>query len=644
MLFGNNNNNNNDQMDPQDLKRLFIFFVLAVMVYFSYDHFVLAPQKEALKQVRQAEAVMAQKEAKQVAAGEVTLEPLPREEVVSEGQRLMIENKQLRGSLSLTGGRIDDVALNEYFETIEKDENIHVLSPNQTEYPRYIDYGWVAAEQNTVVPNAKTQWRAFGGDKLTPETPITLAWDNGAGVRFERVISIDENYMFNIKQKVTNTSGKKITLYPYGLISQQGIPEGFQGSWLQYEGPIGYIGNSLEEIGYKDLRNDAKETREADSGWAAITEKYWLTAIIPPQGQNVKYNFGYKGTRQDKENKGRYQVDFVGSALALEPGQSGEIESHVFTGAKKYLLLNGYEKDLEIPNFDLAVNFGWFWFLSIPFFYALHFLGGLIGNVGLAIIALTILIRGSVFPLTNASYRSFAKMKKVGPHVAQLRERYGDDKQKLQEELMKLYQGEGVNPMAGCLPMLLQIPIFFALYKVLFVTIEIRHAPFFGWIQDLSAPDPTSVFNLFGLIPWDPPSMLHIGIWPCVMLVAMIMQKRLNPPPQDKLQRDMMNYFPFIITYALSRFASGLVIYWTFSAIIGVLQQIIIMRSLNVPIHLFGQSDEEERMDKAIEQGPDVHPLSEMAKDEIEDALDGDDTPPSGPIKPPKPKKSKKKK
>lgn len=638
MLF----NDNQNQMDPKELKRLFIFFVLAVCIYFTYDHFVLKPQGEAMKQAQIEQAKLAKEKAEKVAKGIITEEKiLPRDEVISTAQRIEIDNGEVFGSISVTGGRLDDIALHEYFETIEKKENVHLLSPNKTEEPRYIDYGWVSSDSKIAVPDAKTSWSILGNDKLSKDSPVTLVWDNGAGLRFERVIALDEHYMFNITQKVSNNSGADVTLYPFGLISQQGVPEDFFKSWLQHEGPIGYIGEELQEISYKNLRKDPKETIEADQGWIGMGEKYWLTALIPPQGQNIKYSFNYKGSREDKENKGRYQVDFVGSALTLTPGQSGEIESRLFSGAKKYLLLNDYEKDLNIPKFDLAVNFGWFWFLSKPFFYALHYIGLMIGNLGFAIILVTILIRGAVFPLTNTSYRSFAKMKKVTPLVADLREKHGDDKQKLQQELMLLYQREGVNPMAGCFPILFQIPIFFALYKVLFVTIEIRHAPFIGWIQDLSAPDPTSIFNLFGLIPWEPPKMLMIGIWPCVMLVAMIVQKSLNPPPADKLQADMMKVFPFIITYALSRFASGLVIYWTFSAIIGVLQQMIIMRSLNVPIHLFGQTEDE----KKVADGPAVHPLVEMVEEEVEEALfDHDDDTPPPTITPPKPKKKKKKK
>lgn len=631
-MFGDNNQN---QMEPDELKRLFLFFVLAIVLYMVYNHFVLEPQNKALREAARQETI-AQKTEAAIQALDEEIEPVEREEALSTAERVEIENGEIFGSLSLQGGRIDDIGLHNYYQTLEKENEVVVLSPNTTKLPRYIDYGWIGAQKETSVPNANTVWSIKGNDKLSPSKPVTLTWSNGQGLEFERLVEIDDSFMFTVTQKVTNQSGKKVTLYPYGLISQQGIPEGMQATWLQHEGPIGFIGDELSEVSYQDLRRNKAERLEAIQGWIGITEKYWLTSLIPPQGQDIKYSFKYSGTRNDKRNLGRYQVDFVGSGLTLEPGQSGQIQSRLFAGAKQVLTLNEYRDEFSIPKFDLAVNFGWFWFLSKPFFYALHYLGEIVGNIGFAIILLTIIIRGSVFPLTNASYKSFAKMKKVAPQVAALRETHGDDKQKMQMALMQLYQSEGVNPMAGCFPILLQIPIFFALYKVLFVTIEIRHAPFIGWIQDLSAPDPTTAFNLFGLIDWVPPSFLMIGAWPCVMLVAMIIQRKLNPPPADKLQRDMMLWFPFVITFILARFASGLVIYWTFSAIIGLIQQMIIMKSMNVPIYLFGEHEElrpvEKKQDKA----------EKASEEETEEAKD-DDTP-SGPIKPPKPKKKKKKK
>ena len=368
--------------------------------------------------------------------------------------------------------------------------------------------------------------------------------------------------------------------------------------------------------------------------------------MIPSQAEKVKYRFHYVPNATDPKSwkTGRYQVDFTGAPVKVVPGDMGESTSHLFTGAKKVLVLEDYEDKLNIPHFDLAVDFGMYYFMTKPFFYILHFLGEKTGNLGWAIIILTFIIRTAVFPLTNVSYRSFAKMKKVSPQIVELREKHGNDKAALQKELMDLYAREGVNPLAGCLPIVIQIPIFFALYKVLFATIEVRHAPFMGWIQDLSAPDPTTVFNLFGALPYDVPGFLQVGVWPCLMLVAMIFQKRLNPPPQDPIQRDMMNYFPFVITYVMAQFASGLVIYWTFSAVLSILQQVVIMRSLGVPVYLFQKSEIEAAMEEAVDQGPAVHPLVEMAEEDVEEALFGDEEEQAKEIKPPKPRKKKKKK
>ncbi len=640
-----NNPNHKDQMHPEDMRNMFIFFVLAAFVYFSFDAFILKPQRDAIKERSKVEAQIAQVVGPSGTPASQTESVKDRADVISAGGRIQFSNAEVSGSIDLKGAKINDASLKDYFKTLEKKENVTVLNPRDTAFPRAVEYGWIASEQNIPVPNKNTTWQVRGNAKLSPGNPVILSWDNGQGVTFERVLTLDESAMFSVTQRVINNAGRKVTLYPYGLISQKGLPDGFQGAWVSYEGPIGFIGEELSHEGYKTLRKEKKFVSQANQGWLGFTDKYWLTALIPPQGQDVKYSYSYAGPEKDRQNQGLYQADFLGAALELQPGQSGEVQSRLFVGAKRVLELKDYEEAQDIPQFDLSVDFGWFWFMTKPFFYILHYLNLWIGNMGVAIIIMTIMIRGAVFPLTNTSYRSFAKMKKVSPMVAEMREQYGDDKQKMQTELVELYQREGVNPMSGCLPILLQIPIFFALYKTFFVTIELRHAPFFGWIQDLSAPDPTSVFNLFGLIPWDPPGFLMIGVWPCLMLVAMIFQKTLNPPPQDPLQRDMANYMPFLFAFIMSQFAAGLVVYWTLSAFIGVLQQMIIMKSMNVPIHLFGETEEEKAMDEAIDKGPALHPLAEMVEDQVEEALHGhDDDEPKKPISPPKPKKSKKKK
>ena len=481
----------------------------------------------------------------------------------------------------MTGGRIDHISLNEHLKTLDGTETVDVLSPKGTKFPRGVEYGWVAADAAVQVPDAKTVWRAKGAAALSPSTPVTLTWTNPQRVRFERTLSLDENYLITVDQKIVNQGRSEVTLYPYGLVSQKGIAPDFEDRFISHEGPIAYVGGELETIKYKKMRKAKRADFIGNTGWIGITDKYWLTTLIPPQGQDVKYRFHYIGTPPQKRqaDTGRYQVDFTGAALTLAPEQSGTVQSHVFAGPKRVLMLKDYSKDLSVDRLDLAVDFGMFWFFTVPFFYGLHYLALAVGNVGVAIIILTLIIRTAASPLTYQSYKSFAKMKLVMPEVTKLKEKYGeDDKQKLQQEMMKLYQREGVNPAAGCFPILMQIPIFFAFYKILFITLEVRHEPFFGWINDLAAADPTSVFNLFGLIPWDPPGFLMIGVWPCLMLVAMMIQRKLNPPPTDPIQRDMAMYFPFMMTFIMAKFASGLVIYWTVSAFFGVMQQMIIMR------------------------------------------------------------------
>ena len=639
-LHNHNNPNNKNAMHPEDMRNMFIFFFIAAILYFAYNFFVIGPQKEAMQaaQKKQAEIAANPQSPEAIKLAEIQ-NPLPREEALAKqtSQRIKISNDSLHGTFVTKGARIDDIALSHHYETLEKQKNVAVLSPEKTTFPRHIEYGWIASDKNIKLPNKDTIWQVRGNADLTKDTPVTLLWSNGQGLTFERTISLDDKFMFTVAQKVTNTSGKAVTLYPYGLISQQGQPPNFAGTWISHEGPTGYIGDEIEEPSYKSLRKGDKFSENANQGWIGITDKYWLTAMIPPQGQDVKYSFNYAGTRKDPNNIGRFQSDFLGAALTLSSGQSGSVQSRLFVGAKEYLTLKDYEQNLDIPQFNLAINFGWLWFMSKPFFYFLHYAGEFVGNFGVAIILLTILLRGAVFPLTNLSYKSFAGMKKVNPQIIALREQYGEDKQKLQEELIKLYQKEGVNPMSGCLPIMLQIPIFFALYRVLFVTIEMRHAPFFGWIQDLSVPDPTSIFNLFGLIPWDPPSFLMIGVWPCMMLLAMIIQKNLNPPPQDKMQRDIARFMPYFFAFIMAGFAAGLVVYWSFSAIIGVIQQIIIMKRMNVPIHLFGETPDEEILEANAKEEAEK-------REELNAELEEEKPKAPKKISPPKPKKSKKKK
>ncbi len=635
--------NKNDEMHPNDMRNLIIFGVVSIILYFGFSTFILEPQQEAMRKQAEARAQVQQEIASNPKLAEQFIQVDRAEAVLSsQNQRIQIENAHLSGSLNLTGARLDDLSFKDYFKTLNSEENVVLFSPAKTELPRYAEYGWLSADDSIKTPGKDTQWSVRGNDKLSPDNPVILYWDNGQGITFEREYALDKDYMIRISQRVQNNSGKEVTLYPYGLIAQRGIPADIMNAWVLHEGPIAYIGEELIEVDYKDFKKKPTQSYNASEGWIALTEKYFAASLIPQYGVESKYRFNFTPDAVS-EDRGLYQIDYLSAAVVIPAGENAVRSSHLFAGAKQAILLGDYEENLGIHHFDLMVDFGWFYFMTKPFYYILHWFGEFTGNMGIAIILLTLMIRSAVFPLTNTSYRSFAKMKKVTPQIVELREKFGDDKMTLQTKMMELYQREGVNPMAGCFPILLQIPIFFALYKVLFVTIEMRHAPFFGWIEDLSARDPTSLFNLFGLLPYDVPGFLTIGIWPCLMLVAMIMQKRLNPPPQDKIQRDMMNLFPFVITFVMSQFAAGLVIYWTFSAYISVIQQVIIMRSLGVPIHLFGESEDEKKMDKAVEKGPDVHPLVEMAENEAEEAIFGDDDEPKQ-VSKPKPKKSKKKK
>ncbi len=629
-----------DQMHPDDMKNLILFGIISVVLWLAYDHFVLKPKME---QVRIAQ-VAAEKRAK-TEIKTPTIVDLPRAEVVAQNQnrRLKIDSTEIIGSINLTGARIDDVSLKNYFKTIEKRENVNILSPVGTPHTRYIEHGWVVADKNINVPTSKTSWQVSGNDVLTDTNPVTLYWDNGQNIRFERKISIDVHYGFTVEQRVTNNGSASVTLFPYGLISQRDIPENFVGRFIVHEGLVGYFNKELIEKSYKKIRKVDGLNQVADTGWIGITEKDWLTALVPTQNVETKYRLTYTKNAQNKL-KDKYQVDMTGLPVAVAPQSSASYKSHAFAGAKKLNLLNEYEEKWGMPHFDLAVDFGIFYFLTRPFFAVINFFYGLVGNFGVAIIMFTVVLRICVFPLANTSFRSFAKMKQISPQMAELKVEYKGNKQKLQEELIKLYQKEKVNPMAGCLPILVQIPIFFALFKVLSNTIEMRHAPFFGWIQDLSAPDPTSLFNLFGAISWTPPSFLMIGIWPCLMFVTMTFQRKLSPPPTDKLQADMMALLPLIMTFVLAKFAAGLVIYWTFNNLFSTIQQYIIMRRCGVKIDIIGNfmhwKKKKEEEPTPIEG---VHVEAAMVEESIETALgvDQEDTPENHvkQISKPKPKK-----
>lgn len=497
-----------------------------------------------------------------------------RSEKLQETPRVAIDNRRLKGSIALRGGRIDDLVMQDYRIEVKKDAaNVVLLSPSGTEHGFYAQFGWVANSPGVPVPSDDTVWNT--DDKiLTADQPVTMTWDNGEGLLFKRTIALDRNYMFTVTDRVEATNETAANLFPYGLIGRDGNPP-TSGFFILHEGPIGVFNETLEELDYDDLEDEGKYDFDSTGGWLGITDKYWLAALIPDQQASYKARMLH--SLVDGRNK--YQTDFLASSpLAVGPNQPAEITTRFFAGAKEVNLLDKYEADFNIPLFDRAVDFGWFYFLTKPLFYALDWLYGIVGNFGIAILIVTLGIKIVFFPLANKSYKAMSKMKLLQPKMQELKEKYGEDRQKFQQEMMAMYKREKINPAAGCIPILIQIPVFFALYKVLFVSIEMRHAPFFGWIQDLSAPDPTNLFELFGLIPWDTPTFLHIGIWPLIMGATMFLQQRLNPQPTDPIQARMFQFMPLIFMVFLASFPAGLVIYWAWNNTLSIGQQWIIMR------------------------------------------------------------------
>ena len=500
--------------------------------------------------------------------------------VVTTVPRVSVISKEVTGSISLKGARIDDVTLSQYRETLDPDSNlIDLLLKSNERNPYFLEFGW-SSPDGVKVPNGKTLWKA-SKEILSPDSNVTLSWDNGEGVVFYQDISIDDTFMFTVNQRVKNNSKKLITLYPYGLIRRTGEPETTR-FFVLHEGPLGVFDGTLSEKSYEDLEDAGKKginikPLEA-GGWIGLTDKYWLTALLPDQKEI--FNFTY---RHLNSNGGQYQTDFLGKAIKIKSNSQGESLSRAFAGAKRLTLFDDYEERFDIKHFDLAIDFGWFYFLTKPFFYALSWANDYLGNFGLAILAITVIVKLVFFPLANKSYKSMAKMRNLGPEIKKLRERVGDDRQKLNQEMMNLYKKEKVNPAAGCLPILVQIPVFFALYKVLFVSIEMRQTPFFGWIKDLSVADPTSMFNLFGLLPYSTsmlPDFLNLGIWPLLMGVTMFLQQRLNPTPPDPIQAKIFAWMPVAFTFLLATFPAGLVIYWTWNNLLSICQQWLIMNGM----------------------------------------------------------------
>ena len=497
---------------------------------------------------------------------------ISRNDALKENERVLFENDKIKGSISLIGSSIDDLTFKNYTNTLNGDDNVILLNPKQSNNGYYVETGWATTNKNIDLPNSKSLWSIVGSNKLTPSSPVTLSWTNSQNIKFLKEISIDKQYLFNIKQTIINNSDKTYNFYPYGQIIRNVAPD-VTNFYILHEGLIGVFDDQLVEEDYDDIE-EKKYSKNAQSGWLGITDKYWLTSLIPEKDKSFRSDFDYKN---------KFRANFI-ETNATEVG-ANETKSNsirVIIAAKEVNVIDGYAESENINKFDLAIDWGWFYFIVKPLFFAIQYFFNLAGNFGIAIIMITACIRLAFFPLANYSFRSMAKMKVLQPEMTRLKELHKEDKMKLQQEMMALYKREKVNPISGCLPIFIQIPFFFAIYKVLFVTIEMRHQPFFGWIKDLSERDPTSIFNLFGLIPWDPPSFLLIGVWPCLMGVSMWMQQKLNPTPPDPVQAKIFMFFPLFLTVILAPFPAGLVIYWTINNILTMAQQYIIIKRTTV--------------------------------------------------------------
>jgi YidC/Oxa1 family membrane protein insertase len=497
---------------------------------------------------------------------------LSRTDALKENDRIQFENGSVVGSISLKGAAIDDLTFKEYNVELNKNEKITLLSPRNVEDGYLIESGFVSTNKNIDIPDASTVWEVSGNNKLTNNNPVKLTWSNTQGITFEKHISLDDQFLFTVKEKIINSSDKSYNFYSYGQIIRNELPE-ISGFYILHEGFLSVLDDELIEEDYDDIQ-DKKFTQIAQDGFVAISDKFWVTSVIPPKGKEFKTTFDYKN---------KFRANYISTkGIEVKANSSIEEKIQIIVAAKRVNVIDGYAENLDINKFDLAIDWGFMYFITKPLFFVLDYFFKLLGNYGLAIIAVTVCIRLAFFPLANFSFKSMGKMKLLAPEMARLKELHKDDKMKLQQAMMALYKKEKVNPMSGCLPILVQIPVFFALYKVLFVTIEMRHMPFYGWIHDLSDRDPTSLFNVFGLIPWDPPSFLLIGAWPIIMGITMWIQQKLNPTPPDPIQAKIFMFFPVFLTVILAPFPAGLVIYWSFNNIFTMIQQYIVQRKMTI--------------------------------------------------------------
>ncbi len=583
-----------------------VFYALALSVvvlitwqYFFATSFLGKPAGPNTSQISPPQTGVAPIGA--VAAGDAIIRPqtkgiatpvaASRRQALARSQRIAIDTPRLKGSIALTGGRIDDLALVQYRETSDPaSPAIELLSPSGSPRPFYAEFGWVdASHVDLKVPTSETVWQQLGSDGLGVGRPVTLVWKNGQGLEFRRTISVDDKYLFSIRDEVANRGETAAALAPYALISRHNPPPTL-GYYLLHEGAIGVLGDQgLQEVSYKNLDDKKRIAFNLANGWLGFTDKYWAAALLPDPAAHLQAEFSASSLGTLKT----YQADYVEDIRTIAPGSTAVAATRLFAGAKEVALLDGYDKALHLNRFDLAIDWGWFRFITKPMFTLIDGIFRLVGNFGIAILIVTLMLKAAFFPLANKSYASAAKMKALQPQVQLIRETFADDKLKQQQATMELYRKEKLNPIAGCLPTLIQIPVFFSLYKVLFVTIEMRQAPFFGWIRDLSAPDPTNVFNLFGLIPYDPASLpllggfLIVGAWPLIMGFTQWLQLKLAPASADPAQAAILGWLPLLFTFMLAKFSAGLVIYWTWNNSLSILQQAIVMRRNGVRIELW---------------------------------------------------------
>jgi YidC/Oxa1 family membrane protein insertase len=604
-------------------RNIILAIVLSMIVLFGWQFFVAGPQMEraqqqaqiAAEQQAQAEAALATPAATTAEAGtpgavaaDGTATYADRAAAIAATQRVTIDTTDLHGSINLTGARLDDLELKQYRETVDPTSPIiTLLTPAGAPNAYFAEQGWVpAAGASIAVPDAQSVWTVEGAaTTLTAATPVTLTWDNGAGLIFRRTFAVDEHYLFTVTQSVENTGAGDVALFPYARVARHGTPK-VANFFIQHEGPHGVLGsNNMISKKYSDLQKDLQARFDNTTGWLGFSDKYWATAVLPKPNTSINALFAYKNAGAYDD----YQTSFVETTpVVVAPGATATHESYLFAGAKEEAVINAYQQQYGFDRLDLLIDWGWLSFITKPMYYLLTFLNGLIGNFGLAVLAVTVIVKAIFFPLANRSYASMAAMRRVQPEMKSIQERFKEDRPAQQQAMMELYKKEKINPLSGCWPILIQIPVFFALYTVIFISLDMRHAPFFGWIQDLAAPDPTNIFTLFGLIPWDPTvlpvvgSFLHLGIWPVIMGITMWVQMKLNPPPPDPTQAMIFNWMPVIFTFMLGTFPAGLVIYWAWNNTLSVTQQYFIMKRHGAEVNLLGNIlDAFKRKPKAVE-------------------------------------------